>query len=197
MFLILALGSNIGDRVRNLKIAKKLLSEQFEYIAESILYETPPVDYLFQDYFINQLVEFKIEVEVENEGGINNTSRNACELPPAFFEKLLHQLQEIELLMGRHKTIPKGPRLIDIDIIFLDILSYAGPNLEIPHPAWKKRNFIHGLLPEMPSYSKIQQYFPLPREITSSESYLTLSPYLYLPKTRNLNPDPALSENFS
>jgi 2-amino-4-hydroxy-6-hydroxymethyldihydropteridine diphosphokinase len=134
MSLILALGSNVGDRLKNLQEARLLLCEKLKLTFEGKIQETAPVDYFNQNYFLNQLLEFEIP-----------------NLAPLEF---IQWTQSIEMKMGRVKTIPKGPRLIDIDVIFWGQLHFSHENLQIPHAQWKKRDFIYEPLKELPSYGQ-------------------------------------------
>lgn len=118
---ILALGSNIGDRLDYLNAAKKLLSEIGTIKKQSCIYETEPVGYAGQDSFLNCVIEFE-------------TSSSADEL-------LSHTMQ-IENILGKHKTIANGPRTIDIDIIFFDDEIIDADNLKIPHPRMHERRFV-------------------------------------------------------
>lgn len=120
----LALGSNLGDRLANLKRAIAALSPQMEVKAKSHVYETPPWGFEDQPKFLNQVIQV-------------NTY-----LAP---EPLLKHLKRLEVTLGRKATFPNGPRLIDIDILFYDDLVLNTPSLEIPHPRLHERGFV--LLP--------------------------------------------------
>jgi 2-amino-4-hydroxy-6-hydroxymethyldihydropteridine diphosphokinase len=117
-----SLGSNLGDRAKNLHQAIVALREPGIKVTRiSSTYETEPVDYLDQPWFLN------IAVQAETE------------LAPT---ALLETLRGIETKMGSKKEIAKGPRLIDIDILL-----YAGdvintPELQIPHPLMHLRRFV-------------------------------------------------------
>lgn len=119
--VFLALGSNLGDRLDNLKTAIRRMSPRVQVIAESPIYETPPWGYLEQPAFLNQVVQ-------------GNTR-----LKP---ETLLTYLKQLEIEMGRTPTVRYGPRLIDIDILFYDDLILDKPNLAIPHPHLHERAFV-------------------------------------------------------
>lgn len=134
MELVLALGSNIGDRQSNLNKAKELLKNHFELVKESQILNSAPVDYLDQSDFLNQVIQFETNLDDPQE--------------------ILKITQSIEKKMGRVKVIPKGPRNIDIDIIFLGTKKVDLPNLTIPHPEWKKRYFVRNLIRELPSFNK-------------------------------------------
>jgi 2-amino-4-hydroxy-6-hydroxymethyldihydropteridine diphosphokinase len=122
----LALGSNLGDRLANLKRAVAALTPQMEVKAKSHVYETPPWGFEDQPRFLNQVIKV-------------NTY-----LTP---ESLLKHLKRLEVALGRKATFPNGPRLIDIDILFYDDLVLDTPSLVIPHPRLHERGFV--LLPLM------------------------------------------------
>lgn len=142
MSLILATGSNIGDSLAELKKAQKFLSEEFELIAQSRVYRSEPVDYLEQDDFYNQALEFK--------------------LPKLSPLEVLNKLQNIEKKMGRHKVIDKGPRNIDIDIIFWGTENFKSEELLIPHSAWSQRSFVVLPIQELPAYQMLRNNFKFP-----------------------------------
>jgi 2-amino-4-hydroxy-6-hydroxymethyldihydropteridine diphosphokinase len=128
----LSLGSNIENRKLNLETAVKEIGKIGKVIKESSIYETEPVDYKNQPKFLN------LGLIVETE------------LSPS---ELIIKLQEIEHKMGRIKEIEKGPRNIDIDIIFYNDEIIDQEHLKIPHPAYSKRNFVLTTLSEIaPSY---------------------------------------------
>ena len=122
----LALGSNLGDRLANLKQAIDSLTPQMEVKARSFVYETPPWGYEDQPKFLNQVVKAKTYLDPE---------------------PLLKHLKRLEVALGRQASFPNGPRLIDIDILFYDELILNTPSLVIPHPRLQERGFV--LLPLM------------------------------------------------
>jgi 2-amino-4-hydroxy-6-hydroxymethyldihydropteridine diphosphokinase len=125
----LSLGSNIGDREVNLRAAILALgSGGVNILRESPVYETEPVDYLDQGWFLNQVVEAEL----------NLTPR-----------KLLALNAKIEREMGRVRDVPKGPRTIDIDILFFDEVVIQTADLEIPHPRIAERRFVLAPLAEL------------------------------------------------
>lgn len=97
-FAYLGLGSNLGDRRRNIADAVKMLAESGHVRIEKVssLYETEPVGYTEQGRFLNAVV------------GVT------CDMPPL---GLLSLCQGIEARLGRERTIRWGPRTIDIDIL--------------------------------------------------------------------------------
>jgi 2-amino-4-hydroxy-6-hydroxymethyldihydropteridine diphosphokinase len=124
--IYLALGSNLDNRLANLKQAISLLPPQMTVRAKSRVYETPPWGYTEQDHFLNQVVKATTYLEPE---------------------PLLKHLKRLELAMGRKESFLYGPRLIDIDILFYDDLILDTPLLTIPHPHLHERGFV--LLPLM------------------------------------------------
>ena len=122
----LALGSNLGDRLANLKQAIDSLTPQMEVRAKSSVYETPPWGYEDQPKFLNQVVKAKTYLDPE---------------------PLLKHLKRLEVALGRQASFPNGPRLIDMDILFYDELIVNTPSLVIPHPRLHERGFV--LLPLM------------------------------------------------
>ena len=117
----IALGSNLGDRLANLAHARKWMMKKIKVKDESSIYETEPWGVTDQPRFLNQVV-------------VGQTS-----LSP---EELLHFLKQIEIEMGRVKTIRFGPRLIDLDILLMGNLEYNSPDLTIPHPRMTERAFV-------------------------------------------------------
>ncbi len=122
----LALGTNLGDRPANLKQAIASLTPQLEVKAKSPVYETPPWGFEDQPKFLNQVIRAKTYLEAE---------------------PLLKHLKRLEVALGRKESIPNGPRLIDIDLLFYDDLVVDQPALVVPHPRLHERGFV--LLPLM------------------------------------------------
>jgi 2-amino-4-hydroxy-6-hydroxymethyldihydropteridine diphosphokinase len=118
----LSLGSNLGERDENLQRALALLErEQIRPVARSSVYETEPQDVTGQPWFLNIAV--------------------ACET--RFFPlQLLTAVLRIEREMGRVRRLPRGPRLIDIDILLLGNAVVDTPRLTIPHPRMLERRFV-------------------------------------------------------
>ena len=125
----LALGSNIGDREKNLRQAVRILEESRINVTKvSSLFETEPVDYLDQPWFLNAVLEADTQ------------------FPAA---ELLGVLRGIELQMGSKKAFAKGPRLIDLDILLYGIATIDTPELQVPHPRMLQRNFVLAPLAEI------------------------------------------------
>jgi 2-amino-4-hydroxy-6-hydroxymethyldihydropteridine diphosphokinase len=118
----LSLGSNIGDRAANIARAIGLLRERGVNVTkESALYDTEPVDMRTQDWFVNSVIEIQTD-----------------DTPRALMAKLL----VIERSMGRERLVPKGPRVIDIDILLYGDEVIDEKGLEIPHPRMTERRFV-------------------------------------------------------
>jgi 2-amino-4-hydroxy-6-hydroxymethyldihydropteridine diphosphokinase len=122
--LLLSLGSNIEPREMYLTKALKELQKYFALQALSSLYETAPQDDLEQNNFLNLCVFFITKISDPYE--------------------VLNIIKEIEKRLGRTKELnrPKGPRIIDIDIILMGDIKIKSESLNIPHPVFLKRNFV-------------------------------------------------------
>ena len=118
----LSLGSNVGDRERNLRAAIAALADSVVQVKRlSSIYETEPVDLREQPWFLNCVVEGETEV-----AGL----------------ELLRELREIEARMGSKKLVAKGPRLIDMDILLYGDETIDTPELQVPHPRMHLRKFV-------------------------------------------------------
>ena len=117
----LSLGSNVDDREGNLHVAIGKLRELGEVLAVSSFYETEPVEFTAQPWFLNCAVALRTEL-----------------MPKLFLAKMLG----IEQQMGRRRSQPKGPRPIDIDILLFGNSIIRSPQLEVPHPAMHQRRFV-------------------------------------------------------
>jgi 2-amino-4-hydroxy-6-hydroxymethyldihydropteridine diphosphokinase len=121
MIVYLSLGSNIGDRRANLQEAISLLAPSAHVLRVSPTYETEPVDYTDQAWFLNLVVEAETA------------------LSPT---RLLSRLAAIERALGRVRTIPKGPRTIDIDLLLYGDVAVDTTRLQVPHPRMAARRFV-------------------------------------------------------
>lgn len=117
----LSLGSNLGDREGNLRAAIEQLRQLGEVLQLSSFYETEPVEFTAQPWFLNCAVALRTEL-----------------MPKLFLAKML----AIEQHMGRRRTQPKGPRTIDIDILLFGNSVITTPQLAVPHPAMHQRRFV-------------------------------------------------------
>jgi 2-amino-4-hydroxy-6-hydroxymethyldihydropteridine diphosphokinase len=118
----LGLGSNLGDRETNIREAlRRIEATGISVVRRSSLYETEPRDVLDQPWFLNAAVEATTEL---------------------FPLQLLACIRNIEREMGRRRITPKGPRNIDIDILFYGRSVIRTPELETPHPRMMERAFV-------------------------------------------------------
>jgi 2-amino-4-hydroxy-6-hydroxymethyldihydropteridine diphosphokinase len=119
----LGMGSNLGDRQEYLDDACRELSahQSVKVIQSSSLYETEPVGYLAQGWFLNQVVEIETT------------------LAP---DELLRFTQDIENKLGRKRLIHWGPRVIDLDILLYGNRIINTPSLTVPHPRMYERCFV-------------------------------------------------------
>ena len=125
----LSLGSNIGDREKNLRDAIAALVEPGARLTRvSSFYETAPVDFTDQPWFLNCVVETETQ------------------LPPL---ELLRALRAIEVQLGSKKEFAKGPRLLDIDILTYGDAAIDTPELQVPHPRMTQRRFVLAPLAEL------------------------------------------------
>ncbi len=117
----LSLGSNIGDRATHLHHAIAQLELHGHVLAVSSFYETEPVEFIDQAWFLNCAVALE-----------------TSETPAQLMTALLY----IEQQMGRQRIQKKGPRTIDVDILLFGDKVVNTPELTIPHPAMANRRFV-------------------------------------------------------
>ncbi len=117
----IGMGGNIGDRLANLRAALRQLADLGTLVAVSPLYETPPWGYEDQPWFYNAVCALKTALPLE---------------------RLLHELKQIEIRLGRRPGIRWGPRPVDLDILLCDNLVVVRPGLEVPHPGLPQRVFV-------------------------------------------------------
>ena len=128
--VFLGIGTNLGDRERNLEEARAVLSQKLEILKESSLYQTAPWGYLDQPSFLNQVIEAQTDLSSLN---------------------LLGFLKDTEKLLGRQANFRYGPRLIDLDILFFGNRIIQTPRLQVPHPRLTQRAFVLVPLAEIAS----------------------------------------------
>ena len=117
----LGLGSNIGNRLANLRMALRLLAPLCRVEETSSLYETAPVGVEAQPSFYNAVC--RVSTGLEPRG-------------------LLRHLKNIELQIGRRPGVHWGPRPIDLDIILYGDAVVEEPDLIVPHPRLAERAFV-------------------------------------------------------
>jgi len=120
---ILALGSNIGNRVENIEEAIRKLGADgaIKIVQRSGLYRTAPWGVTDQDWFVNGCVGVKTALSPH---------------------ELLKRCQAVEDAMGRVRTRHWGPRIIDVDILAIDSRRICDPDLVVPHPLIAERAFV-------------------------------------------------------
>jgi 2-amino-4-hydroxy-6-hydroxymethyldihydropteridine diphosphokinase len=134
----LGLGSNLGDRERNLDEARRLLEEAgARVLRASAVHETEPFGVIDQPRFLNQVVE------VEWRRGPR---------------ELLGAVKAVETAVGRKPTYRWGPREIDVDILLFGSDTVDEPDLVIPHPGLYERDFLLRPLAELrPDLAGVRQ----------------------------------------
>ena len=118
----LSLGSNVGDRAKNLRAAIDELPHVGVAVKKvSSFYETEPVDLRAQPWFLNCAAEAETHFDAI---------------------MLLRALREIETKMGSKKLVAKGPRLFDMDILLYGSETIDAPELQVPHARMHLRRFV-------------------------------------------------------
>ncbi|MDO8511478.1 MAG: 2-amino-4-hydroxy-6-hydroxymethyldihydropteridine diphosphokinase [Nanoarchaeota archaeon] len=117
----LGIGSNLGEREKNIEKAILLLAEKVQLVQCSSLYQTEPIGYQEQDWFLNCAIGIQTNYEPS---------------------ELHHLLQNIEVKIGRIRDIPNGPRIIDLDLLLYGDCIFKTEKLEIPHPRLHLRRFV-------------------------------------------------------
>jgi len=134
MISAIALGSNLpshfGDRAANLHEALRQLETLGQVTAISSFHDTDPVGYEDQPRFLNAAALLETELSPLD---------------------LLHALLAIEHAMGRDRSTapPKGPRIIDLDLLLYGDVILQTPELTLPHPAMHERRFVLAPLSEI------------------------------------------------
>jgi len=119
------LGSNLGDRLNNLEEAAKRIDARCgSVVNRSSIYETDPVDFLDQPAFLNQVLEIETNLSPSD---------------------LMVECLAIERELGRIRDIPRGPRVIDVDLLLYgqhEIEISEPIRLIVPHPRMHLRRFV-------------------------------------------------------
>lgn len=127
--IFLSLGSNLGDRRANLQRAlEKLREKEVTIVGRSTFYQTEPLDLLEQPHFLNLVCEVQTTLQPE---------------------RLLELCLQVETELGRRRELPRGPRTIDIDLLFYGNEVLQTSRLTLPHPRLYQRNFVLVPLQEM------------------------------------------------
>jgi 2-amino-4-hydroxy-6-hydroxymethyldihydropteridine diphosphokinase len=117
----LSLGSNVGDREAHLRDAQARLGAVGRVSAVSSFYETEPVEFTEQPWFLNCAVALE-----------------TAQTP----QPLMTSILNLEEAMGRRRVQKKGPRTIDIDILLFGDTILNSPEITVPHPAMHERRFV-------------------------------------------------------
>jgi 2-amino-4-hydroxy-6-hydroxymethyldihydropteridine diphosphokinase len=125
MRIFLSLGSNLGDKQKNIETAYQKIEERIgTIVSASVFYVSKPVDFQSDNFFINSVCEVYSLLDIDAVFAIT---------------------QEIEKEIGRDKKSINGihtDRIIDIDILLADDLVIKTPELTIPHPRMHLRTFV-------------------------------------------------------
>jgi 2-amino-4-hydroxy-6-hydroxymethyldihydropteridine diphosphokinase len=123
MTAAICLGSNLGDRQKNLTDATEvLMTKGYEIINQSSIYETAPVGYLSDNDFLNQVILIKTDKGPE---------------------ALLQDMLNTETQLGRRRNLDEtSDRTIDLDLLFYENLVMQGPGIILPHPRLHLRRFV-------------------------------------------------------
>jgi len=125
----LSLGANLGDRAAQIDTAIPMLDAAgVKILRRSSLYETEPQDLPNQPWFYNLVIEAETAL---------------------FPLQVLRQIERIEKEMGRQRVVAKGPRCIDIDILFFGAFVIETKKLQVPHPRLHQRRFVREPLSEL------------------------------------------------
>ena len=161
----LGLGSNLGDREANLRESiERITTLGLEVTKTSSIYETEPVGHKDQPWFLNQVIEVRVTpvLPLHDDAGVAAGLKDFWDKEPGmtsyfWVSRLLKELLAIERAMGRERTIPDGPRAIDIDILIYGEMAGGfaetqGGNLAtaraghafltLPHPRMHERRFV-------------------------------------------------------
>lgn len=117
----IGLGSNRGDRLKNLRFAVDALAQTGEMVALSAIYETAPVGGPLQPDFWNMVAWLRTD---------------------ATPHQLLTRLQRIETAAGRQRLTRNGPRTLDLDLLRFDDIVVCDARLTLPHPRMYARRFV-------------------------------------------------------
>jgi 2-amino-4-hydroxy-6-hydroxymethyldihydropteridine diphosphokinase len=121
MNIIILLGSNLGNRLANLKQAIASIASFSTILQQSNIYQTAAWGNTDQADFLNQAIEIQTNQTAEN---------------------LMHALLAIESQMGRVRLQKWEPRIIDLDIIFYESAIHTTDFIQIPHPEMQNRAFV-------------------------------------------------------
>ncbi len=121
----LSLGSNIGD---SWSLLREAVSSLDSVVAVSPVYRTEPVGGPEQEPFLNIVIEVDTDLSAR---------------------ELLGVCHRLESAANRVRTVRWGPRTLDVDIIWIDGVTVAEPDLEVPHPRMRLRRFVMAPLADL------------------------------------------------
>lgn len=138
----LGLGTNLGERLDNLAQAIAAIEAipETRLTAQSSIYETQPRFYTAQPNFLNACVAIETRLSPLD---------------------LLKELQAIEYRLGRARSIPNGPRTIDLDILLYGKRVLNEEDLVVPHPGLHTRAFVLVPLAEVMSVTAAELRHPV------------------------------------
>jgi 2-amino-4-hydroxy-6-hydroxymethyldihydropteridine diphosphokinase len=146
----LSLGSNLGDRYAMLRRGIEALANANIHVKKiSSFYETEPVDFLDQPWFLNCVVEGETDLSPYG---------------------LLHALRGFESSLGSKKEFAKGPRLLDMDILLYGDKAIDSLELQIPHPRMLQRKFVLAPLAEIAPFLKHPSWVKTAAELLSAST---------------------------
>ncbi len=134
----LGLGTNLGNRLANLRQARRLLAQipGTRVARTSLVYETEPVGGVVQDDYLNQVVVVTTILAAD---------------------ALLRRLHDIEQALHRQRIVRWGARTVDLDLLYYDNLSVQTPELTVPHPQIANRRFVLVPLLEVATGERINE----------------------------------------
>ena len=145
----IGLGSNLGDRVANLREAGQRLGALVKIEKASQLYVAAPMGYVRDDAFVNAVI------------------RGTTTLKPL---ELLEMMQAIEAAMGRRPGVQYGPRPIDLDLLFYEAVQMETRKLTVPHPRIAQRAFVLKPLAEIaPEFMHPVLYYTISQLLQDAE----------------------------
>lgn len=127
--VLIALGSNLGDRAHNIRRALHYLRDYIHIVRISAVRETAPVD-----------------APAGSQSFLNLVVAGYTSMPPL---ALLDCLNDIERRLGRRRGIRNAPRTIDLDLILYSARVMRSQRLTLPHPRYLDREFVRGPLREL------------------------------------------------
>lgn len=120
--VFVGIGSNLGNRTKNLDRALNTLEKKVDLQTRSSVLETEPYKINTENRFLNQVIEI-----------------DPGDLGP---KELLGELLEVESQLGRTRSSDSRDRVIDLDLLYYDQRVYHSPDLDVPHPEVHRRSFV-------------------------------------------------------